>query len=169
MQLVKFLRKIFRSRLKKITIYSPLTGKVVNLKHIPDIAFSDLLLGNGVAIVPTENLLLAPVDGVVDKIYQTKHAFIINANGFEVFVHIGLHTFDLRGVYITSFVKEHESLTLGQHLYSVDFHSIQKIGFDITTPVVISNLGKNYRLSILVQDGDLVVAGNTPLFTITRN
>jgi len=93
--------KLFGSKEKKaveVEIYAPLSGEIVNIEDVPDVVFSEKIVGDGIAIRPTGNKLVAPVDGVVGKIFETNHAFSMESKeGVELFVHFGIDTVELKG------------------------------------------------------------------------
>ena len=121
-------------------IYSPLEGTIIPLKEVKDAAFSDEILGKGVAVIPTRGELFAPVDATVDNITDTKHAIGLKSeSGADILIHIGLDTVKLGGKYFNIFVKEGSMVKKGDKLIEFDIDSIKKAGYDITTPVVVCN------------------------------
>ena len=92
---------------KPLEVVSPMDGELVALESINDDVFSKKLVGDGVAIIPSSGTIIAPINGVVTRIFPTKHAFMISgANGIEVMVHVGLDTVELNGEGFTCLVKE---------------------------------------------------------------
>ena len=74
-----------------IEIIAPLSGEIVNIEDVPDVVFAEKIVGDGIAIKPTGNKMVAPVDGTIGKIFETNHAFSIESDsGIELFVHFGL-------------------------------------------------------------------------------
>lgn len=129
---------------KREVIYSPIKGEVKSLEQIKDEAFSSGVLGQGVAIVPTEGKIVAPFDGTVMTIFPTKHAIgIISDNGCELLIHIGLNTVELDGKYFESFVKQGDKIKKGQKLITFDMEKISKEGYCLETPVIVTNFS-NY-------------------------
>lgn len=92
--------KLFGSKQKEsqeIKIYSPLTGEIVNIEDVPDVVFSEKIVGDGVAIRPAGDTIVAPVNGTIGKIFETNHAFSIESEeGVELFVHFGIDTVELK-------------------------------------------------------------------------
>lgn len=124
-------------------VASPMQGLIRPLSEIGDAAFSSGALGKGVAIEPTEGRLFAPVSGIVTALFPTKHAIGITADsGAEILIHIGMNTVQLNGEHFTSLVEQGASVEKGQLLIEFDIEAIQKAGFEITTPVVVTDTGK---------------------------
>ena len=106
----------------------------------PDEAFSDGILGKGVAILPIEGKVVAPVDGVISTLFPTGHAIGIKADfGGDILIHIGMDTVNLNGKYFTSKVNQGDRGKQGQELIEFDIDEIQKSGYSILTPVIITN------------------------------
>lgn len=132
-----------KKTLKKETIVSPLSGRAILLKQVDDEGFSSGVLGDGMAIEPTEGKLYAPADGVVDNVFDTNHAIgIITDGGAEILLHIGIDTVKLGGKYYQMFVKKNQRIKKGDLLISFDIDSIKREGYKTTTPVVICNSGE---------------------------
>lgn len=124
-------------------VASPMQGLIRPLSEIGDAAFSSGALGEGVAIEPTEGRLFAPVSGIVTALFPTKHAIGITADsGAEILIHIGMNTVQLNGEHFTALVEQGASVEKGQLLIEFDIEAIQKAGFEITTPVVVTDTGK---------------------------
>lgn len=124
-------------------VASPMEGLIKPLSEIGDAAFSSGALGKGVAIEPTEGKLFAPVSGIVTALFPTKHAIGITANsGAEILIHIGMNTVQLNGKYFTALVEQGAQVEKGQLLIEFDIEAIKKAGFEVTTPVVITDTEK---------------------------
>lgn len=121
-------------------IFSPLSGKIVSLEDVNDATFSGKLLGEGIAIVPKDGKIYAPFDGIVTSIFPTKHAIGLTSNeGVELLIHVGLDTVELKGEGFTSYVIEGEHVKKGQLLLEADLKTISAKGYDIITPVIVTN------------------------------
>ncbi len=121
-------------------IASPLSGRIIPLSEVDDEAFSSGVLGNGIAVEPSDGRLFAPADGVISNIFETKHAVGITCdNGAELLLHIGIDTVKLNGKYYTSHVTNGQKIKEGDLLISFDIDSIKKEGYKLTTPIVICN------------------------------
>ncbi|TWT27288.1 beta-glucoside-specific PTS transporter subunit IIABC [Planomicrobium sp. CPCC 101110] len=124
-------------------VASPMQGIVVPLSELEDAAFSSGALGKGVAIEPTEGKLFAPVSGTVTALFSTKHAIGITADsGAEILVHIGMNTVQLNGKHFTAHVAQGAKVEKGQLLIEFDIEAIKQAGFEVTTPVVVTDTEK---------------------------
>ncbi len=122
------------------TIFSPLTGAVKELAQVEDAAFSEGLLGSGVAIDPTQDNVVSPFNGVVTTLFPTKHAIgITSDDGLELLIHIGLNTVQLEGEGFTNLVNQGDRVKKGDTLLTVDIASIRSKGYSLVTPIVITN------------------------------
>lgn len=125
---------------EKFLVYSPLNGKVINIKEVKDPAFSEEILGKGVAIIPEDGTLYAPCDGKISNLIDTFHAVGLTSDfGAEILMHIGFDTVKLKGKYFKAHVNEGDKVKKGDKLIEFDIEKIKDDGFDITTPVVICN------------------------------
>ncbi|MED0992988.1 beta-glucoside-specific PTS transporter subunit IIABC [Bacillus nitratireducens] len=129
-----------KSRLEKEIIESPIKGEVLQLKDIEDAAFSSGVLGNGVAIVPTEGVVEAPVNGEVTALFPSLHAIgIISDNGVQILIHVGLNTVQLEGKGFKSYVQQGDKVRKGQRLLDFNIEEIEQAGYSVVTPIVITN------------------------------
>ncbi|MCK6076891.1 beta-glucoside-specific PTS transporter subunit IIABC [Paenibacillus silvae] len=119
---------------------APLTGKVLELSTIKDEAFASGAMGKGVAIKPEVGKLVAPADGVVSAVFPTSHAIGISTNhGAELLVHIGMNTVKLKGEHFKVHVQEGNAVKAGDLLIEFDTDAIASKGFDLTTPIIVTN------------------------------
>lgn len=117
-----------------------LTGTVVALSDVKDEAFASGALGLGVAVEPTEGKLLAPADGTIDMVFDTRHAVgMTTAAGAELLMHIGIDTVKLEGRHFTAHVQPGQSVQKGQLLVSFDMEAIRSAGYPLTTPMLVCN------------------------------
>lgn len=146
---------------KNIEIVSPVAGEAVSLESVNDEVFSQKMLGDGVAIIPTDEIFCAPISGTISKIFSTNHAFSIrNDEGVEVLVHIGLDTVELRGEGFERLAGEDGRVKAGDAVIRADLNYLQAQGKEIVTPVVITDRGKSKSISKntgIVQSGDLIM------------
>ncbi|WP_336626411.1 MULTISPECIES: beta-glucoside-specific PTS transporter subunit IIABC [unclassified Microbacterium] len=123
-----------------VAIASPLDGTVVSLGEVGDAAFADGSLGQGVAILPRSGAVYAPFDGTVVAAFPTGHAFgLRHADGAEVLIHVGLDTVKLNGQHFDVKVTSGQQVKAGDLLVTFDGDAIEKAGFDLTTPVIVTN------------------------------
>ncbi len=121
-------------------IFAPMAGKAVPITEVPDPTFSEGLLGNGVAIIPTDGKICAPCDATVETMFDTGHAVSLStANGAELLIHVGLETVGLNGAPFTVHVKNGDKVKKGQLLFEADLAAIQAAGLPIITPVLVCN------------------------------
>ena len=143
------------------SLVSPLDGKVVLLNDVKDEVFSTGVLGKGVAVLPVKGELYSPVDGTVTMVPDTKHAIsVLDASGAEILMHIGMDTVELNGKFYSPHVKAGDTVKKGQLLITFDIDEITKAGYDITTPIVITN-SDNIGVKVVAQ-GD--ISAGTELF-----
>ncbi|WP_432408947.1 PTS sugar transporter subunit IIA [Wukongibacter sp. M2B1] len=128
-------------RNKEVVINSPFEGEIVDILDVNDLAFSEKILGDGFAVIPSSNVALAPCDGRVTQIFHTNHAFGITTNeGLEILVHIGLDTVKLEGKGFKRLVEVGNEIKKGTGIIEVNLDYIKNSGKDIITPVVITNM-----------------------------
>lgn len=121
-------------------IFAPIAGQAVPITEVPDITFSEGLLGNGVAIVPSEGKLYAPCNATVDTMFHTGHAVsLIADSGAEILIHIGLETVSLKGKPFVVHVKKGDKVKKGQLMIEVDLDVIREAGLDTITPILVCN------------------------------
>lgn len=140
---------------EKNTVYSPINGEAIELEKVNDKTFASGALGKGFAIVPAEGKVHAPFDGTMTIVYDTKHLLAMTSNdGIELFVHIGLNTVELQGKYYTEHVKAGDVIKKGQLLMEFDIPKIKEAGYDLTTPVIVTN-ADNYAEVNAVKYGEI--------------
>lgn len=121
-------------------VNQPIEGKIIPLNQVEDDAFSQEVLGKGIAIIPSEGKVYAPFDGTVITLFPTKHAIgIVSDNGCEVLIHIGMNTVQLNGKYFASHVQQGDKVKKGQLLVEFDIDHILQEGYNLETPVIITN------------------------------
>ncbi|HEM4990225.1 TPA: PTS glucose transporter subunit IIA [Streptococcus suis] len=121
-------------------VFSPLSGKILPLEKVNDATFSKKMLGEGVAIIPKDGKVYAPFDGAVTSLFPTKHAIGLTSDeGVELLIHFGLETVELKGRGFVSHVSDGEKVEKGQLMLEVDVEMLVAEGYDIVTPVVVTN------------------------------
>ena len=130
------------------------------LADVKDDAFSSEALGKGIAIVPTEGKLFSPIDGVVEAVFPTGHAIGLKTdNGAEILIHIGFNTVDLNGRYFDVRVKNGQAIKKGELLVEFDIDKIRNEGYDLTTPVLITNYDI-FRGVVATNEAEIKVGDN---------
>ncbi|GAA3334294.1 hypothetical protein GCM10020331_101700 [Ectobacillus funiculus] len=119
---------------------SPLTGAIKALNKVDDQVFASEAMGKGIAIEPTIGKVFAPVDGVVSILFPTGHAIgITSEEGAEILIHVGIDTVQLEGKYFSPKVQQGDRVKKGDLLVEFDIEKIKEAGYQITTPVIITN------------------------------
>lgn len=143
-------------------IYAPLTGKLIPLEKVNDAVFSSKMMGDGAAIIPEDGKVYAPCDGVVTVAFPTGHAMGIKSNhGCELLIHAGLNTVELNGEGFTVLKKVDDKVSKGDLLFEFDKEFMDKKGYDMTTPIIITNTSEYNKIDI--QDLDDCKIGDTVL------
>lgn len=141
---------------------APVAGKVVPLSKVEDAIFSSEMLGKGIAILPEENIVKSPVRGEIVTIFDTQHAIGLKTDDdVEVLIHIGIDTVNLKGQYFNALAKVGDRVEVGTPIMEVDFAAVKEAGYDIITPVIVTNTAAFKNILGTDQDhatsGDLVV------------
>lgn len=141
------------------TICAPLTGKAVALSEVSDPTFGEEILGKGAAVIPADGKVVSPVNGTVETVFDTLHAIGLKSeDGVEILIHIGLDTVKLNGKYFKAHVKNGDKVKVGTLLVEADLEGIKKEGYDVITPVIVSN-SFDYG-DVLAATGQEVKAGD---------
>ena len=150
---------------RSAAITAPFSGKLVPLTDVPDETFASGVLGEGIAIEPSDGLFCSPVDGTVETIAETKHAIGFAAdNGLEILVHVGLETVSLKGEGFEVLIKEGDRVKAGQPVAKVDLALIRERGLKTITSIVLT--GGADDLELQGADG-MAEAGKTQVLTLT--
>ncbi len=146
---------------------SPVSGRVIPLASVPDDTFASGLLGPGIALLPTEGVVTAPADGIVEVLTPTAHAVALTTDdGVEVLIHVGIDTVRLPQGTFTAHVTQGDRVTAGQPLITFDPARIESAGVSLATPVVVTNAALLGGVSPLVAAGDVVVPAGEPVLAI---
>ncbi|KAB8313653.1 PTS beta-glucoside transporter subunit IIABC [Erwinia endophytica] len=153
------------SLLKTLTLDSPMSGRVIPLEDVPDQTFASGLLGKGVGIIPTDGRVVSPVNGTIASLFRTGHAIgLLDENGVELLIHVGLDTVKLDGKHFTIHVSQDQPVSRGELLIEFDMTAISQAGYDLTTPIIVSN--SDDYLDILPATVQTEVKENMPLLTL---
>ncbi len=135
-----FFSKLFTKPMDEI--FAPLAGQAVAITEVPDPTFAEGMLGDGIAIIPTDGKVYAPCDATVDMMFSTGHAVSLIADfGAEILIHVGLETVSLEGKPFTIHAENGQKVKKGDLLIEADLEAIQAAGLQIITPVVVCNSG----------------------------
>lgn len=142
------------------SLIAPLAGEVKALSEVSDPVFSAGKLGHGLAILPSEGKLIAPADGKITVAFKTGHAVALRTeDGVDVLIHIGFDTVQLDGQHFTAHVAKGDTVTAGQTLIEFDREAILAAGYDLTTPVVVTNYKKRGPIDELATSGQQITFG----------
>ena len=121
-------------------LFSPVAGNTVSITEVPDPVFAKGMLGNGIAILPSEGKVYAPCNATVDTMFETGHAVsLVTGSGAEVLIHVGIDTVILKGKHFTVHHKNGDQVQKGDLLIEFDQAAIQADGFDTITSMLVCN------------------------------
>ena len=125
---------------KKETFKTPIKGELIAITEVNDQVFSQKMMGDGFAIIPSENTVISPLSGTVDVVFPSKHAIGIKSNtGIEFIIHIGIDTVKLNGEGFTSYVEQGQKISQGEKLVTFDLDLIKSKGYDTSVIVIFPN------------------------------
>lgn len=146
---------------KKIEVYVPVAGKVIDITQVQDAVFSAKLLGDGFAVEPAADCITAPCDGTVALLAGTNHAVALEKEGVQLLIHIGLDTVELGGEGFTAHVRQNDRVKQGDKLITFDRELIKARGKQLTTMLVLTNMDEKVKHV----DKDLA-AGTGPVMVV---
>ncbi|MDQ0157662.1 glucose-specific PTS transporter subunit IIBC [Robertmurraya andreesenii] len=147
---------------------SPLRGEIKPITEVPDAVFSGKMMGDGFAILPSEGVIVSPVDGKIVNVFPTKHALgILSNSGREILIHVGIDTVNLKGEGFEALVKENDQVQKGEPLLKVDLDSIKEKVPSIITPIVFTNLAEGEH--VVLQKQGSVDMGEENIISIKKN
>ena len=157
---------IFKKKEKTIvTIYSPINGKVIELKEVPDEAFAQKMVGDGCAIEPDKGIICSPIDGQLMNIFPTNHAIIFETiDGLEMIVHFGIDTVKLDGKGFQK-LREPGPIKIGDEIVKYNLDDIKDGVPSTRSPIIINNMEKVEKIEVLSL-GKVIKIGE-PIMKIT--
>ena len=157
---------IFKKKEKTIvTIYSPMNGKVIELKEVPDEAFAQKMVGDGCAIEPDKGIICSPIDGQLMNIFPTNHAIIFETiDGLEMIIHFGIDTVKLDGKDFQK-LREPGPIKIGDEIIKYDLDDIKDGVPSTRSPIIINNMEKVEKIEVLSL-GKVIKIGE-PIMKIT--
>lgn len=156
-------KNLFKKR-NEVDLYAPCSGKIIALENVSDPVFSQKMMGEGIAIIPSDLKIVAPFNGRIVQIPETNHAIGLNdENNNEVLLHIGLETVELNGEGFKAKVQTGDYVKTGEVLMELDLDYLQKNAKDTITPIVITNNEKQLQLT----DASEAIAGETVIMTLS--
>lgn len=160
------LKNLFGKKSVEEVLVAPLNGKVVSLDEVDDPVFSQRMMGDGVAIQPTDGKVVSPISGEIVQIFPTNHAVGIKTkSGVEVLVHIGLETVSMEGEGFEGHVKTGDKVNAGDHLITFDPQLVEEKAKSSITPVIITNFDDAVE-SFDPSYSDTASAGETKIATL---
>mgnify|MGYP002518924760 CR=1 FL=1 len=146
-------------------VYAPMAGEAVAISEVPDPTFSSGMMGNGIAIQPTDGKVCSPVNGTVDMMFDTGHAVsLVSDNGIEILIHVGLETVGLEGKPFQGKVQNGQKVKKGDLLFVADLEAIKAAGLPTITPVLVCNSDDyttfNVSTGKTVAQGEVVIQLN---------
>lgn len=140
---------MFWKKKKDKILLAPAQGKLVSISEVPDEVFSQKMMGDGFALIPEDGKFVAPLDGLLENVFDTGHAYgITGDNGLEILVHIGIDTVELRGQGFRILADAGQKVKAGDVIVDVDLEFIRGEGYNTITPVVILNQDKQFQLEL---------------------
>ncbi|MCI8564927.1 MAG: PTS transporter subunit EIIC [Lachnospiraceae bacterium] len=128
------------SLVQKVKIASPADGELIELSQVKDETFASGVLGKGAAVIPANGRVVSPANGKVTSVFPTKHAIgIVDENGAELLIHIGVDTVKLEGKYFTAHVKDGDLVKTGDLLVEFDQKAVEAEGYDTAVAVLVTN------------------------------
>ena len=157
---------IFKKKEKTIvTIYSPINGKVIELKEVPDEAFAQKMVGDGCAIEPDKGVICSPIEGQLMNIFPTNHAIIFETiDGLEMIVHFGIDTVKLEGKGFQK-LREPGPIKVGDEIVKYNLDEIKDNVPSTRSPIIINNMEKVEKIEVLSL-GKIVKIGE-PIMKVT--
>ncbi|WMY96668.1 MAG: PTS glucose transporter subunit IIA [Arsenophonus sp.] len=160
--------KLFTSENKNnmINIIAPISGQIIHIEDVPDVVFSEKIVGDGIAVNPSGDKIVAPINGTISKIFETNHAFSMKSkSGIELFVHFGIDTINLKGEGFSRIAKEGKKVKIGDLILKIDLLLLQKKAKSVLTPIIISNMDE---IKELKKSSGPIIAGETIIMKIIK-
>lgn len=153
---------MFNSSNENLTIITPISGRIIDLSEVPDQLFAQKVVGDGVGIDSTGDMVVSPADGTIALIFKTNRAFVVKLdNGIELLIHIGTETVELEGLSFERLVHEKTKVKAGEPIIRFNMHLIKEKGYSLITTVVVTNIDKleeiKYNTNIIAEAGKDVV------------
>ena len=151
----------------RIEILSPFTGRVLPIEEVADPVFAEKMVGDGVAVEPTEGVGLSPAPGQLAVFHSAGHAFAVQVTPeVGVLVHIGLNTVQMKGQGFSRSAEKGDSVKAGQEVVKFDIPAIKAAGYSAVSPVILPDLPAEYRIEKTTATS--VRAGQDVLLTLVR-
>lgn len=143
-------------------LLSPVSGKVIPLRQVPNKIIASNLMGKGIAVMPTDDKIYAPISGIVTVKSKYEHSYAINSSdNLEIFVHIGLNTMELRGEGFVGHIKKGSIVRAGDLIATIDLDFIRNSGYYMHTLMLITRPPMNGNM--IITKAKIVEGGKTPI------
>jgi sugar PTS system EIIA component len=131
----------------EVVVHACVEGQLKDIKEVNDPMFAGELIGKGMVIEPTSHTVVSPVNGTILTVFPTNHALgILCENGLELLIHIGIDTVKLKGEGFKAFVKEGQTVNVGDLLVEVDIELVKEKGYSIDTLMVVTSVKESYKI-----------------------
>ena len=145
-------------------VTAPISGVMTDLQTVDDPVFASGSMGDGIAIMPSDGQIKAPINGTVAVVYPTAHAYgLVGEDGVEILIHIGIDTVSLAGKGFTSMVTQGQPVQVGDILGQVDLNVVQHAGYDPHVMVLVTNSAEYSGVHGLMPVNQTVMAGQSVL------
>lgn len=152
-------------KLINLDLFAPISGEILALEQVPDTIFANKIIGDGIAIIPSDNKVYAPIDGTISMVTPSKHAIGLTTHeGLDILIHVGIDTVSLNGEGFILHVNEKDSVKAGDLLIEFDIENITKHSLSTITPVLITNFDEFSELQVTNQQH--VTSNTTTLLTV---
>ncbi len=156
----------FLNKKKMGYIISPQTGRIISIRGIPDEVFSEKILGDGAAVIPSEDDIVSPVNGEIVQVADTGHAFCIRSDdGVEILIHVGVDTIGLKGRGFKSFVSAGQKVKAGDLIGRADIKLIEQSGYPTHTAILITNMHDIEDINLMEGSAE---AGKTNIISYSK-
>ncbi len=157
----------FFKKNKSYKIHAAVSGNSIKIEKVNDSVFSKKLMGDGIAIIPNSNVVVAPCDGKITVLTESKHAFgMVSDDGVEILVHIGIDTVNLQGEGFKNEVSQGDVVKKGNPIISFEREKITSKGIDCTTIMIVLNHSEFSKINCIVENE--VVAGQDTVIEIMK-
>jgi len=154
-----------RTAASAVTLNAPVSGRILSLEEVKDPTFSEHILGDGFAIIPEDGRIMAPADAVIASVPHTHHAVSMTTDsGVELLIHVGIDTVELEGKYFNIPVALGDHVKAGDVLIEVDLEAVKNAGYDIVTPVIVTNMEEYTSLTAAAETAVV----NTPFLILEK-
>ena len=155
-----------KKKSRKVELVSPVNGKMIRLRDVPDQVFASEMMGPGVAFISNDGNICSPCDGELMTVFPTKHAIGIKAeNGAEILIHFGIDTVQLEGSCFHQKIDAVKKVKKGDLIIEADIEAILEQGYSIDTPMIITNANEFH---VTIHQADAVTVNTAAVISIEK-